>query len=110
MREVLAVRPMLVEQRQAAGGIGIQHLLRRDDLDLVGIDAQPEFGSRNLIARIVDALQRVKAPIRSFEQASRGRSHGTAFTCLGRRWKRSRKTGNISERLMTLRIDSGAPD
>ena len=55
--ELLAERPMLVEQRHASGGVGIQHLLGGDDLDLVGIDVEPEFGSRNLLAGIVDALQ-----------------------------------------------------
>ncbi len=62
MREVLAERPVLVEQRHAGRGIGIQHLLRGDHLDLVRVGVEPEFGSRNLLARIVDTLQLRRSP------------------------------------------------
>ena len=83
--KMLAERPMLVEQRHADRGIGIQHLLRGDDLDLVGIDVEPQFRSRNLLAGVVDALQRREIPVRSFEQSFGCRGHGAAFSCLRRR-------------------------
>jgi hypothetical protein len=41
MCEMLAERPMLVEQRHAGRGVRIQHLLGGDDLDLAGIDVEP---------------------------------------------------------------------
>jgi hypothetical protein len=41
MCEMLAERPMLVEQRHAGRGICIQRLLSGDDLDLVGVDLEP---------------------------------------------------------------------
>ena len=85
MCKVLSERPMLVEQRHAGRGIGIQHLLRGDHLDLVRVDVEPEFGSRNLLARIVDALQLREVPLRSLEQACGSRGHGAAFSCFPRR-------------------------
>ena len=50
--EVLAERPVLVEQRHADRGIGIQHLLGADHLDLVGIDVEAELAdARSLRSR-----------------------------------------------------------
>ena len=43
MGEMLAERPVLVEQRHADRGIGVEHLLGRDHLDLVRIDVEPQF-------------------------------------------------------------------
>ena len=85
MGEMLAERPVLVEQRHADRGIGIEHLLGGDDLDLVGIDVEPEFGSRDLLAGIVDALQCREIPVGAFEQALGCRGHGAAFSCFRRR-------------------------
>src|SRR5258705_7599297 len=65
--EMLAERPMLVEQRHAGRGIGIQHLLCGDDLDLVRVDLEPQFRSRNLLAGIVDTLQLLELPVRSLK-------------------------------------------
>ena len=112
MGEMLAERPVLVEQRHADRGIGVQHLLGGDDLDLVGIDVEPEFGQRDLLAGIMDTLQGPEIPIRSLEQPPGGFGlvgHGAVFSCFPRRWNRSWNTGKISLRSLTLRIDSGAP-
>ena len=87
--EMLAERPMLVEQRHADRGIGVQHLFRGDDLDLVGIDVEPQFRPRNRLAGLEDALQRREIPIRAFEQSFGCRGHDAAFSCLARRWNRS---------------------
>src|SRR5579872_1384084 len=65
---MLAERPVLVEQRHADRGIGIEHLFRADDLDLVGVDIQPELLDRNLLDRVVDALDRAEFPVGAFEQ------------------------------------------
>src|SRR5258708_38197274 len=70
MCEMLAERPMLVEQQHAGRGICIQHLLCGDDLDLVGVDLEPQFRSRNLLAGIVDTLQLLDLPVRSLTQVS----------------------------------------
>ncbi len=107
MGEVLAERPVLVEQRHAGGGIGIQHLLGGDDLDLVRIDVETKFTMRDLLAGIVNTLQLPEIPIGAFEQAFG--CHGAAFSWFRRRWNKSWNTGKISLRLLTLRIESGAP-
>ncbi|MHC2561830.1 hypothetical protein ACVIVD_003824 [Bradyrhizobium liaoningense] len=105
--EVLAERPVLVEQGHADRGIGVQHLLGRDDLDLVRIDVEPEILQRHLFAGIGDALQGVEIPIGAFEQSFR---HGAVFSwAVSRRWNKSWNTGKISLRSETLRIESGAP-
>ena len=70
--EVLAERPVLVEQRHADRGIGIQHLLGADDLDLVGIDVQAEFVDRDLLDRVVHALDGAELPVGAFEQRALG--------------------------------------
>jgi hypothetical protein len=85
MCEMLAERPMLVEQRHADRRIGIQHLLRGDDLDLVGIGVEAQFSSRNLLAGIVDTLQLREVPVRSFKKVFGCRGHGAVFSCLRRR-------------------------
>lgn len=77
VRELLAKGPVLVEQRHADGGVGIQHLLGGDDLDLVRIDVEPEILHRHRLAGVGDALQGVEIPIRAFEQSFR---HGAAFS------------------------------
>src|SRR5260370_42330035 len=109
MCEVLAERPMLVEQRHAGRGIGIEHLLRGDHLDLVRIGVEPEFGSRNLLARIVDALQAREIPVgRLAKQSVRGVGHRVQTLSPSRRRKSSRNTGKISDLWETLRMESGA--
>jgi len=57
MGKALAEAPMPVHQRQADRGIGVEHLLRGDHLDLVGIDVEPEFAERDLLDRVMHALQ-----------------------------------------------------
>ena len=56
--EVLAERPVLVEQRHADRGIGVQHLFGADDLDLVRVAVQPEFLDRDLLDGVVAPLDR----------------------------------------------------
>ncbi|MGY4497449.1 hypothetical protein ACVWYH_001376 [Bradyrhizobium sp. GM24.11] len=77
IRKMLAERPVLVKQRHADGGIGIQHLLGGDDLDLVRVDVEAKILQRHFLAGIGDALQGVEIPIGAFEQAFR---HGAAFS------------------------------
>ena len=71
-REVLAERPVLVEQRHADRGIGVEHLLGADDLDLVGIGIEAEFADRDLFDRIVHALDGAELPVRTLEQRALG--------------------------------------
>ncbi len=86
-REMLAERPVLVEQRHPDRGVGVKHLLGGNHLDLVGIDVEPELGQRDVLAGMVDALQRQEIPVRSLKQSSG--CHGATFSCFPRRWKRS---------------------
>src|SRR6185295_10596793 len=100
---------MLVEQRHADRRIRVQHLLGGNDLDLVGIDIEPQFVPRHLLAGVADPLQRAEVPVRSLKQQLVRRGHDAFLSCWLRRWKRSWNTGKISLRSLTLRIDSGAP-
>ena len=61
-REKFSERPMAVHQRHAERGIGIEHLLGRDDLDLAGIDVELEVFDRDLLDFAVDAVERGKIP------------------------------------------------
>ena len=68
---------MLVEQRHADRGIGIEHLLGGDDLDLVGIDVEAELAERDLLAGVVHALEHGEIPVGALVQTRmRGRGHG----------------------------------
>src|SRR5262245_55829749 len=108
MGEMLAEGPMLVEQGHSDRGIGIEHLLCGDDLDLVGIDVEPEFAERNLLAGVVHALQDGEIPIGAAVEPS-GRGHDAARSFPRRRWNSSWNTGKISPRLLTLRMERCAP-
>ena len=66
--EVLAERPVLVEQRHADGGISVEHLLGADDLDLVRIGVETQLLLRDHLDRIVAALDRREFPVRPFKQ------------------------------------------
>ena len=55
--EALAEAPMLVHQRQADRGVGIEHLLGGDHLDLHRIDIEPEFVERDPLDRVIDLAQ-----------------------------------------------------
>ena len=69
--EMFAERPVLVIQRHADRGVGVEHLLGGDDLDLVRIDVEAEFGERDILAGVVDALQRREIPVGAFETGAR---------------------------------------
>ena len=43
LHKLLAERPVVVVQRHADRGVGVHHLFRGDDLDLVGIGIKPEL-------------------------------------------------------------------
>ena len=45
--EVLAERPVAIHQRHADRGIGVEHLLGRDDLDLVRVDVEAKVVERD---------------------------------------------------------------
>ena len=61
-REQLAERPVVIHQRHAQRRIGVEHLLGRDDLDLIGIDVELQFVDRDVLDRLEDAIERLKAP------------------------------------------------
>jgi hypothetical protein len=65
--EALAERPVPVHQRHADRGVGIEHLLCRDDLDLVGVDIEPELTQRDVTHRIVGLADQIEAPLRAIE-------------------------------------------
>ena len=66
--EVLAERPMLVEQRHADRRIGVEHLLGGDDLDLVRVGVEAEFPGRDRLDRVVDALDGPEVPVGALEE------------------------------------------
>jgi len=67
-REGLAEGPVVVHQRHGDRGIGVEHLLRRDDLDLVGIDVEPEVAERNLLDRAIGAVDGGEVPLGFVEE------------------------------------------
>jgi hypothetical protein len=75
--KVLAERPVLVEQGHADRGIRIEHLLGGDHLDLVHIGVEPELLVRDVLARIMNALQGVEIPVRALEETF---GHEAAFS------------------------------
>ncbi|MNN13809.1 hypothetical protein D3C81_1268530 [compost metagenome] len=87
-QEVLAVGPVVVAHRQARRRVGIQHLLGRDDLDLVGIGIQPEFAcdAGNFAVIPVDQLE---GPFRTRGQIS----HLRPLLRARRRPRRRARTG-----------------
>ena len=99
--EVLAKGPVPVHQRHADRRIGVQHLFGRDDLDLVGVEIQPEIVPRNHLDGIVNIAKRIEGPVGAFEQRSEFlltccSSHDTAYplpTSASFLANNSRKTG-----------------
>jgi hypothetical protein len=94
--KALAEGPVLVEQGHADGGIGIEHLLGGDHLDLVGIDVESQLADADGLDGIMNALDRPEIPIRSMEEQAvvLDYAHGTlAPASASRRRKSSRKTG-----------------
>ena len=66
--EMLAERPMLVEQRHSDRRVGIEHLFGGDDLDLIGIDVEAEFAKRDLLAGVVHPLEDREVPVGALVQ------------------------------------------
>ncbi len=77
-REQLAEGPVIVHQRHGQRRIGVQHLLRRDDLDLVGIDVEAEILERDLLDRGIGAVEGGEVPICAVEQQF---AHGPPPPC-----------------------------
>ncbi len=67
-QEVLAEGPVLVHQRHADGRVGVEHLLRRNHLDLVGIDVEAQIVERDRRHRVICGGYPVKSPVRPLEQ------------------------------------------
>ena len=60
--------PVLVHQRHAHGGVGIQHLFGRDDLDLVAVDVETDLLQRDPLEDVVGFLDQIEVPVRPVEQ------------------------------------------
>ena len=67
-REVLAKRPVPVQQRHANRGVGVEHLLGRDHLDLVGVDVEAHLSNGDVLDRVIDLFEIVEVPLRLLEQ------------------------------------------
>jgi hypothetical protein len=81
-KEALAERPVPVHQRHAVGGVGVEHLLGGDDLDLVGVDIEAEIVERDVLDRVVGPVEQVEVPFRTLEQVL---AAGPAVGLLGSR-------------------------
>ncbi|MCY1308280.1 hypothetical protein D9M70_582740 [compost metagenome] len=66
--EALAEGPMLVHERHADRGIGVEHLLGGDDLQLVRVDAEAHFLKRDLLDRVIGTRKGREVPVRALEQ------------------------------------------
>src|ERR1700679_840874 len=81
----------MIHERHAERGIGVEHLLRGDDLNLVGIDIEAEFAKRDLLNGAINPIKRLEIPFRLGE-GGRARHHAASLFR-----NSSRKTGKISE-------------
>ncbi len=87
-RKDLAEAPMIIHQRHGERGIGVEHLLGRNDLDLVGIGVELQIVMRDLLDRLEGAVKRGEVP---FGFGEKKFTHAvSAFL------NSSRKTGKIS--------------
>jgi len=68
LQKVLAIRPMPIGKRHPMRGIDVEHLLRRDHLDAVGVHLQPELVTGDALDRAVAALQNAEIPISAIEE------------------------------------------
>ena len=66
--KALAKAPVSVHQRKPDRRVGIEHLLRSDDLDLHRIDIQPEFVERDFLNRVKGLTKRAVVPVGAAEQ------------------------------------------
>ena len=66
--ELLAERPMPVEQRHAGRGIGVEHLLRGYDLDARLVYVEPKLAMADRLDAIVNLGEGVEVPIGTLEQ------------------------------------------
>ena len=66
--EMLAEGPVAVHQRHANRRVGIEHLFGRNDLDLVGVEIQPQIVTGHHLYGIVNVSERVERPVGTFEQ------------------------------------------
>src|SRR6516225_317272 len=70
--KTLTEAPMTVHQRQADRGVGVEHLLGSDHLDLDGIDVEAEVIQRDPLNRIIDLAQCGKIPVWAGVEWGRG--------------------------------------
>ena len=66
--ELFSKRPVPVHQRHARRGIGVQHLFRRDDLDLVRVKIKPEIFQRDRLDCVIGPADGIECPFAAFEQ------------------------------------------
>ena len=76
VREALAERPVPVHDRHADRGIGVEHLLGRDHLDLVAVDVEAHLAEADLGDGVVGVAQQIEVPLRPGEQRLRRLSAG----------------------------------
>ncbi len=66
--EALPERPVVIEDRHADRGVGVEHLLGADQLDLVGIGVQAHLADGDLFDRVVGAPDRREVPLAGPEE------------------------------------------
>ena len=66
--ELLAERPMPVKQRHARRGVGVEHLLGRDDFDPGPVDVELHLAVADGRDAIVDPGKRIEVPVGALEQ------------------------------------------
>ncbi len=59
---------MPVEKRHPRRGIGVEHLLGGDDLDLIGESVQTKLAARDVFNGVMDFLQRFEGPVLAFKE------------------------------------------
>ena len=93
--KAFAERPVAIHDRHADRGVGIEHLLGRDDLDLIAIDVEAHLAETDLGNGVVRFIDQVEIPLRAIEERLRGferrlrlgdvrHGHGRATSSAGR--------------------------
>ena len=70
--KALAEAPVTIHQRQADRGIGVEHLLGGDDLDLNRVDVEAEFVQSDPLDSVVNLTEPGEVPIGAREERDCG--------------------------------------
>ena len=93
LRKALAERPMAIEERHPRRGIGVEHLLGRDDLNSIWKNVEAELLIGNFRDGAVNPFDGPEIPIVPVKEERIGSHRATSSALGARRWNNRRNTG-----------------